>query len=211
MKLEFTKEEHRSFIKNHFQVITAYVLDENNEMYYILPIKENYHKHDQIIAKIQAEKFGFKVNSSYLIEDYKPENKTFCANYERDNTPVIEYFYVEKPNNPVDFKKEIDNVSKYYIGIDFFTEKLVEKCDDPVVEKVREKLLSRSKIGYNKYKTTLKNNTKDNYLAHAQMEAMDLANYLECLLQQKKDITQLVKDTPNYYELGEKIAKIYGN
>ena len=32
MKLEFTKEQHAEFIKNHFQVVTGYVLDENNEL-----------------------------------------------------------------------------------------------------------------------------------------------------------------------------------
>ena len=30
MKLNFTKEEHELFIKNHFQVVTGHVLDEEN-------------------------------------------------------------------------------------------------------------------------------------------------------------------------------------
>jgi len=82
---------------------------------------------------------------------------------------------------------------------------------DPVVEGVRQKLLDRSQVGIKKYTTTLKGNTKDNYLAHAQMEAMDLANYLETLLQQEKDITQIVKDEPNDMILGRKIRSIYGS
>ena len=82
---------------------------------------------------------------------------------------------------------------------------------DPVVEAVRQKLLDRSQVGIKKYGTTLKDNTKDNYLNHLQMELMDAANYLEVLLQQEKDITQIVKDEPNDTELGKKIRKIYGN
>ena len=32
MKLSFTKEEHEEFIKNHFQIKTAHVIDEENEI-----------------------------------------------------------------------------------------------------------------------------------------------------------------------------------
>jgi hypothetical protein len=91
MKLEFTKEQHLEFITNHFQVLTAHTIDEDNEICIILPSKEEYTKDDQLIAKIQAEKFGFKVNDSYVIEEYNPYNKTFCANYERDNNLIAEY------------------------------------------------------------------------------------------------------------------------
>lgn len=81
---------------------------------------------------------------------------------------------------------------------------------DPIVEAVRNKLLNRSQVGITKYGTTLEGNKQDNYLAHAQMEAMDLANYLEVLLQQRLDVTQIVKDEPNDWELGKKIRGIYG-
>lgn len=202
MKLNFTKEQHAEFIKHHFQIITAMTLDENNEIYYIVPAKENYTKDDQLIAKLQAEKFGFKVNDSYMVEDYNPENKTFCANYERDNYPL-------EPNS-ANSNKNTNTTSPVNYVYDLIVINSAETCDDPVVEAVREKLLSRSKIGYNKYKTTLKDNTKDNYLEHAQMEAMDLANYLECLIQQKKDITQIVKQYLNDQELGKVIRSIYG-
>jgi len=84
------------------------------------------------------------------------------------------------------------------------------ECKDSIVENVRKKLLERSDVGRGKYFTTLKENTRDNYLVHAQQEAMDLSNYLECLLQQERDITQIVKNTPNDTELGIKIRRIYG-
>ena len=83
--------------------------------------------------------------------------------------------------------------------------------NDPIVEAVRQKLLDRSQVGIKKYGTTLKDNTKDNYLNHLQMELMDAANYLEVLLQQEKDITQIVKNEPNDEILGRKIRKYYGS
>ena len=82
---------------------------------------------------------------------------------------------------------------------------------DYIVENVRNKLLFRSKVGINKYKTTLEENTKDNYLNHLQQELLDASNYIEALLQQNKDITQLCKDYSNDTELGVVIRKIYGN
>ena len=89
MKLSFTKEEHEEFIKNHFQIKTAHVIDEENEMYYILPVKEDYTKHDRVIAKTQAEKFGFVFGNGLMVLDYKPIKPT-CANYERDNVLISE-------------------------------------------------------------------------------------------------------------------------
>ena len=94
--------------------------------------------------------------------------KSYCANYERDN------------------------------------------CD-PIVESVRQKLLDRSQVGIAKYGTTLEGNTKDNYLNHLQMELMDACNYLEVLLQQERDIVQIIKNEPNDTQLGKKIRKIYGS
>lgn len=82
---------------------------------------------------------------------------------------------------------------------------------DPIVESVRTKLLDRSSIGIKKYNTTLKNNTEDNYLNHLQQELMDACNYIEVLLQQNKDITDIVKNEPNDWELGKQIRKIYGS
>ena len=57
--------------------------------------------------------------------------------------------------------------------------------NDTIVESVREKLLTRSKAGIEKYRTRL--DRKDlktvDWLIHAQEEALDLANYLEVLIQ----------------------------
>lgn len=80
---------------------------------------------------------------------------------------------------------------------------------DPIVEAVRNKLLVRSMVGIKKYQTTLKENTTDNYLNHLQMELMDACNYIQVLLQQGKDITDIVKNEPHDETLGKKIRKIY--
>lgn len=72
---------------------------------------------------------------------------------------------------------------------------------DKIVEQVVDKYYERSQVGITKYGTTLENNNKDNYLLHAQEEAMDLSLYLQKLI-------EIVRDTPNDTELGEKIRKM---
>ena len=143
--------------------------------------------------------------------------QTSCANYDRDNCPEIPDTSVGFLNIAMDFFNTTRNTINSKINtIEFdgkngnigFTVK--DKCEDPIVESVRQKLLDRCSVGIKKYNTTLKSNNKDNYLKHAQEEAMDLSNYLEKLMQQKEDITQIVAKYPNNMELGEKIRKIYG-
>lgn len=55
---------------------------------------------------------------------------------------------------------------------------------DPVVEAVCKKMMERSKYGIRKYENTLarKDFSVIDWLRHAQEEAMDLANYLQCVL-----------------------------
>ena len=237
MKLSFTKEEHEEFIKNHFQIKTAHVIDEENEMYYILPVKEDYTKHDRVIAKTQAEKFGFVFGDGLMVLDYKPIKPT-CANYERDNVEsIIKDEYGQNPllsemeQNIADYlttvfpyeKQEniINGLLKHYDYVEVYPvfQRLHYKgknkisnleCQDNIVESVRQKLLDRSNVGIKKYNTTLDSNNTDNYLKHAQEEAMDLSNYLEKLMQQKEDITQIVASETNDWELGKLIRKIYG-
>lgn len=81
---------------------------------------------------------------------------------------------------------------------------------DPIIYQVCQKLATRSRAGIEKYGTTLKDNTADNYLKHLQEELMDATNYIETLLQQQQDITQIVSSEPNDGQLGKKIRRIYG-
>jgi hypothetical protein len=59
---------------------------------------------------------------------------------------------------------------------------------DPIVEAVRSKLLSRSQVGLTKYGVGLDRPdlTKLQWLIHAQEETLDLANYLEVLIQKEQ-------------------------
>jgi hypothetical protein len=59
---------------------------------------------------------------------------------------------------------------------------------DPIVEAVRSKLLNRSQVGLTKYGVGLDRPdlTKLQWLIHAQEEALDLANYLEVLIQKEQ-------------------------
>jgi hypothetical protein len=56
---------------------------------------------------------------------------------------------------------------------------------DAIVESVREKLRSRAEVGHRKYGVTMERTdlTHRQWLVHAQEEAMDLAVYLEKLIQ----------------------------
>lgn len=60
---------------------------------------------------------------------------------------------------------------------------------DPIVESVRTKLLERSQTGIKKYGTMLNRTdlSRLDWLRHAQEEALDLANYLEVLIQREEN------------------------
>ena len=79
---------------------------------------------------------------------------------------------------------------------------------DQIVENVVSKYLERSQVGITKYGTTLENNNKDNYLKHLQEELMDATLYLEKLMFQNQEITNLVRDHSNDAELGMKIRNL---
>jgi hypothetical protein len=85
------------------------------------------------------------------------------------------------------------------------TELIVE---DKIVMNVLAKYAIRSKVGQEKYGTTLQTNNKDNYLKHLQEELMDATLYLEKLMYLNQEITNLVRDYPNNAELGMKIRNL---
>jgi hypothetical protein len=79
---------------------------------------------------------------------------------------------------------------------------------DKIVQQVVQRYQSRSDVGVRKYGTTLEGNNKDNYLRHIQEEMMDATLYIEKLITQKEEITNLVKSIPNDIELGAAIRKL---
>ena len=78
---------------------------------------------------------------------------------------------------------------------------------DQVVDNVIDKYYERSRVGINKYGTTLKQNNHDNYLKHLQEELMDATLYLQKLMDLKEELTALVNAYPNDQELGRVIRK----
>lgn len=61
---------------------------------------------------------------------------------------------------------------------------------DPIIDAVREKMLQRSQVGMLKYGVGLdrKDLSRLDWLKHAQEEAMDLAGYLEVLIQREVSV-----------------------
>jgi hypothetical protein len=85
------------------------------------------------------------------------------------------------------------------------TELMVE---DKIVMTVLAKYATRSRVGQEKYGTTLDSNNKDNFLKHLQEELMDATLYLEKLMYLNQEITNLVRDHSNDAELGMKIRNL---
>jgi hypothetical protein len=79
---------------------------------------------------------------------------------------------------------------------------------DEIVEQVVDKYQLRSQVGITKYGTTLETNNKDNYLKHLQEELMDATLYLQKIMDQNREITEIVRETPNNTELGARIRKL---
>ena len=76
---------------------------------------------------------------------------------------------------------------------------------DAIVEQVLAKYQQRSDVGYQKYGTTLAENSKDSYFKHLQEELMDATLYLEKLMTLDIEVRNLVKKHANNYDLGEAI------
>jgi len=58
---------------------------------------------------------------------------------------------------------------------------------DKVIKSIIKKINDRSVVGIKKYGTTLHQNNTDDFLVHLQQELMDGINYIEKLIQQKKN------------------------
>lgn len=79
---------------------------------------------------------------------------------------------------------------------------------DSIVDQVVAKFQQRSTVGIQKYNTTLQENNKDNYLVHLQQELQDATLYIEKLLTQNAEITNLVNTSIDDADLGMKIRNL---
>lgn len=75
-----------------------------------------------------------------------------------------------------------ENLLKYF--------KPKEEKTDSIVEDVINQFRKRSKIGIEKYGTTLAENNTDDFLEHTKQELMDAVNYIQKLQTQRKDNVQ---------------------
>lgn len=79
---------------------------------------------------------------------------------------------------------------------------------DAIVEQVLAKYTQRSEVGYQKYGTTLAENSKDSYLKHLQEELMDATLYLEKLMSLDQEVRNLVRKHSDNTVLGEEIRRL---
>ena len=63
--------------------------------------------------------------------------------------------------------------------------------EDPIVKQVIDSFQERSKVGIEKYGTTLEENNTDDFLEHLQQELMDATLYIEKLKSQSIDLTSI--------------------
>ena len=66
--------------------------------------------------------------------------------------------------------------------------------EDPIVKQVVDSFQERSKVGIEKYGTTLEENNTDDFLEHLQQELMDATLYIEKLKSQSIDLTSISTD-----------------
>jgi len=81
-----------------------------------------------------------------------------------------------------------DSVSKYFENANFSNENIKPIQKDPIVENVKRLYDIRSKVGIDKYNTTLFDSPDGfyNFLNHLQEELMDASLYIEKLKNMKK-------------------------
>jgi len=81
----------------------------------------------------------------------------------------------------------------------------LEQKNDEIVNRVKNKLQSRSVVGIEKYGTTIWDNADENYVKHFQEECLDAANYCEMILRLgefNKKVIELLETHPNDATLG---------
>lgn len=107
-----------------------------------------------------------------------------------DNTKEYTIYHVDQWN--VYVNNNIKNCTAF--SKDKFTDffEVIEDKIDPIVESVVNKFLQRSKVGIDKYGTTLNENNNDNFLNHLQEELMDATNYIEKLQSQQNNTQEKV-------------------
>ena len=84
---------------------------------------------------------------------------------------------------------------------------LAKTKKDPIVKQVTDKFKQRSKLGIEKYGTTLKENEKDDFLNHLSEELMDSLLYIQKIKEQNATYYTLLGKYNNLKDHCEKLEK----
>jgi hypothetical protein len=120
----------------------------------------------KLYGKINLDKYITK-DKEYFVIDFNKESIIYLA--DNGNKMSVNY----------------NNISDYF---DYDTIEIPKK--DSIVESVVNKFLQRSKVGIEKYGTTLHENNSDDFINHAMEEAMDFTLYLQKLKSQQNTSTK---------------------
>lgn len=87
---------------------------------------------------------------------------------------------------------------------------LIKAPQDEITRSVIKDLSSRADVGFLKYKTTLYNNSHDEFTQHLYEELLDAAQYCKKIITQKQAIQDLIKQYSDDRLLGEIVRATYG-
>lgn len=147
---------------------------------------------DEKEMKRLIKKYGVK---NFGIEYTKPKKDSIEVNIEKGTELIYK-------GNLFEFTKDktykVDDIKGFYIyikndvrdliGFDFQEieeEFYIKPKKDPIVKQVTDKFKARSKVGIEKYGTTLEENNTDDFLTHLEEEMMDSLLYIQKLKSQK--------------------------
>lgn len=127
-------------------------------------------------------KFRLKKDVETLCDNiFKGEIGELCQIRDKDKN-IIYRFKFERERYLATLNQD---PSEYFDYVKKDNQDEINKKTDPIVESVITKYLNRSKVGIEKYGTTLEENNKDNFLNHLQEELFDASLYVEKLMSQQ--------------------------
>lgn len=174
MKKINLKNLHEATAQEVFNQVSSHLITQNAKS---LGIGENYCKY--------KSKDGLKCAAGCLIDDdeYNPdfegkdwiELKTQFSISSDHNYLIQDLQDIHDSFGPKDWRDELIKLAKRRnLNYSHLT-------TDPIIDKVINKIRSRSQVGIEKYGTTLAENNTDDFLTHLQEELMDAINYIEKL------------------------------
>ena len=101
----------------------------------------------------------------------------------------VTYAFIDECNPIVFDEKEMKRLIKKY-GVKNFGIEYTKPKKDKIVKQVTDKFKARSKVGIEKYGTTLEENNTDDFLTHLEEEMMDSLLYIQKLKSQSDTLLQ---------------------